>query len=91
MSEKSYCTQAERAVMRNVIENALDVNPNERKAEIAVTGWGGTLATTVLVVGETPQKYRIRAIERTRLAGRNRWLDAGQETLVPKRVVKFTP
>lgn len=50
-------------------------------------GWHGSTATLVVAVAETPKKFRIRAITRTRLAGRNRWLEPGQTALVPKSSV----
>ena len=55
---------------------------------LVLAGWHGSSATKVLTVGETPKRFRIRAIERTRLAGRGRWLEPGQETLVPKSAVR---
>ena len=62
-------------------------------AYIFLDGWGGASKQKVELVGETPKKYRIRAIELTKLAGRSRWLPPGQETLVPKTavVVERTP
>jgi len=52
-------------------------------------GWHGVDRQRVEVVGETPRRYRIRALERTRLAGQERWLDPGRTALVPKRAVRF--
>ena len=62
----------------------------ERRGYIQLDGWGGRTESAVIVIGETPKRYRIRAIGRTKLAGRGRYLDAGQTTLVPKRAVTFT-
>lgn len=51
--------------------------------------WAGAQSRTLVeIVGETPRRFRIRAIERTRLAGRLRYIDAGQEALVPKHAVR---
>lgn len=50
--------------------------------------YGGTHVTRVVTVGETPKRFRIRAIIRTKLAGRNHWLEPGQEALVPKTAVR---
>lgn len=55
---------------------------------LSISGWHGTTTTLVVTVGWTPKRYRIRAITRTRLAGRNRWLEPGQETLVPRTAVR---
>lgn len=55
---------------------------------LVVSGWGGNTATKVITVGETPHRFRIRAITPTRLAGRNRWLAPGEEALVPKTAVR---
>jgi hypothetical protein len=62
-----------------------------RPARLILQGWHGVTSTPVLVVGETPKRYRIRAIERTRLAGRGRWLETGEEELVPRGALRFDP
>lgn len=61
--------------------------------------WAGWLHTDsfagsdkqpVLVVGETPQRYRIKADnggKAVKLAGRSRWINGIQEALVPKSAV----
>lgn len=54
-----------------------------------LSGWFGISKQPVVVVGETPKKYRIRAIEQTKLGGRCRWLETGETTLVPKRAITF--
>lgn len=68
----------------------MSVTSTDRHAYIQLDGWSGRSETRVLVIGETPKRYRIKAIMRTKLAGRDRWLDEGQTTLVPKRAVSFT-
>ncbi len=55
---------------------------------LRLSGWHGTSSTLVVTIGSTPKRFRIRAITRTRLAGRNRWLEPGQEALVPKTAVR---
>jgi hypothetical protein len=60
-----------------------------RRATITLNGWQGLTTQEVEVVGQTPQRYRIRAITRTRLAGRLRYLEAGHTVLVPRKVVNF--
>lgn len=55
---------------------------------LVLQGWHGTTTTPVLTVGITPKRFRIRAVQRTRLAGRNRWLEPGQEALVSKSAVR---
>lgn len=57
-------------------------------AYLNITGWHGSTSQKVITVGETPKRFRIRAITRTRLAGRGRWLEPGEETLVPKTSVR---
>ena len=57
-------------------------------ARLALNGWEGITLTEIEVIGETPKKYRIRAISDMRLAGRNRKLKAGEITLVPKYAVR---
>ncbi len=60
-----------------------------RPARLGLVGWYGVTWDPIEVVGETPTRWRIRAIERTWLAGRCRWLEAGETTLVPKHAVRF--
>ena len=60
-----------------------------RRATITLGGWHGLSTQEVLVVSETPKRYRIRAIAKTRLAGRHRSLEVGQQALVPRHVVTF--
>jgi hypothetical protein len=63
------------------------------KAILLVDDYAGYREEQIMVIGETPTRYRIRARDpehRFRLAGRNRWLDRGQETSVPKRVVRLS-
>lgn len=59
-------------------------------AHLVISGWHGATATRVLLVGFTPKRARIRAIERTKLAGRGRWLEPGAETLVPWTAVRVS-
>jgi hypothetical protein len=59
---------------------------------ILLQGYAGLTKRRVQIVGETPKRYRIRALERTRLAGRHRYIESGAEALVPKHaVVKERP
>lgn len=60
----------------------------ERFGVLRLTGYGGYCETRVRIVGYTPRKVRIEAIERTRLGGRLRWLEPGQRTLVPRAAVR---
>jgi len=60
-----------------------------RRATLHLGGWHGLSSQEVLVVGETPKRYRIQALEQTRLAGRWRSLAKGQTALVPRHAVTF--
>lgn len=53
--------------------------------------WAGRYQVKVLVVGETPKRYRIRALRDMRLAGRNRSLRKDAEALVPQTALTFKP
>lgn len=53
------------------------------------SSWAGTLKQRVRVVGETPKRYRIEALKRTRLGGRRRLIEEGETALVPKFAVKL--
>lgn len=55
---------------------------------LVLSGWHGSSAVKVITVGETPTRFRIQAITRTRLAGRGRWLEPGDTALVPKHAVR---
>lgn len=62
---------------------------SKRYAWVAFDGWSGRRRVRVEVVGETPKCYRVRMIERTKRTGRNRWLEAGTETLVPGTAIEL--
>ena len=57
-------------------------------------GWSGPLEQPVIIIGETPKRYRIRACQRTRLPGRSGvpvcWLYTGETALVPKYAVRIS-
>lgn len=59
------------------------------EAWLHVNTYAGHARYRVEVVGMTPKKYRIRALERTRLGGRCRWLYTGETALVPKEAVSL--
>lgn len=58
-----------------------------RQGYLMLDGWAGRHDYAVLVIGETPKKYRIRAVIETKL--RRRWLSVGDEALVPKDAVRL--
>ena len=58
------------------------------RGSLTIVGWHGTTSTEVEIVGSTPKRFRIRALTRTRLAGPCRWLEVGEETLVPTSAVR---
>lgn len=62
-----------------------------RPGRLGLVGWHGTSWVTVMVVGETPKRYRIanHSTQPIKLAGRYRWLDPGQRVLVPKTAIRF--
>ena len=63
-----------------------------RTGEICTDGWAGRRWQPVVIVAETPKRYRVQAPEHgaVRLAGRNRWLSGEQTALVPKDCVRAT-
>lgn len=63
--------------------------PEPRQAYICLDGWAGRSEQAVLVIGETPKRYRIKAVMKTFLAGRSRAMVAGDTALVPKHAVRF--
>ena len=58
-------------------------------ATLHLDGWAGRTKTSVLVIGETPKRYRITTGTPIRLAGRDRWLQPNRVALVPKHAVTF--
>lgn len=60
-----------------------------RLGYLCLNSWTGRTETLVRVRGETPKRYRIEAITRTKLAGRDRWLEPNASTLVPKHAIRF--
>lgn len=57
---------------------------------LVITGWHGSTAYRVAVVGTTPHRFRVRALQRLRLPRRGRYLEVGEEALVPKSAVRVT-
>lgn len=60
-----------------------------QEAELVTDSFAGRLFQRVLVVGETPKRYRIQATQRIRMPGRCRWLYAGETALVPRESIRF--
>jgi hypothetical protein len=54
---------------------------------LTISGWGGRRKIPVDIVGETPEEFEIKALERVFLPGHG-ILNEGQSTLVPKRLIK---
>ena len=62
---------------------------NKRTGILRMDGWEGRTEEKVEIIGETPKRYRIRADRRIKLAGRDRWLEVGDDVLVPKTAVRI--
>jgi len=56
-----------------------------------LNSWGGLSSYRIEVIGETPKRFRIQAITKTKVAGRQRWLKPGDTTLVPKHAITTEP
>lgn len=54
---------------------------------LRMDGWAGRQDYAVLIVGETPKRYRIKAVIETKLP--RRWLKVGEEAFVPKEAVRL--
>lgn len=61
-----------------------------RQAYLCTDGWSGRAEQAVLIIRETPRRYQIKAVMRTRLPGRCRWIYIGETALVPKHAVRFS-
>lgn len=62
---------------------------NKRIGVLCSESWSGRSEEKVEIIGETPKRYRIRADRRIKLAGRDRWLEVGDDVLVPKTAVRI--
>ena len=51
--------------------------------------YSGHSSARVEIIGETPKRYRIRAITQMRTAGRLVYLEPGQVALVPKHAISL--
>lgn len=60
-----------------------------RYGYLRLDSFAGRSERKVEIVSETPKRYRIRAIEATKLAGRQRWIQPGETALVPKYAIRF--
>lgn len=64
-----------------------------QRGALLMDGWEGRTEQLVIVEGETPQRYRVRAVgEKLRLPhGRSgvRWVLRSGTALVPKHAVRF--
>ena len=56
-------------------------------AYLGLTGWHGIVWHPVIIIGETPKKYRIRITEDLRFPG-GQHHSAGSVVLVPKHSIK---
>ena len=61
----------------------------EKYGFLCQNSWAGYSETRVKIIGETSKCYRIQALDRMRLPGRNRFLNKDDTTLVPKYAIKF--
>lgn len=68
----------------------MSVTPG-RSARLVYDDFVGRRSADVLVVAETPERYRIATVgdKPVKLAGRDRWLEPGKTALVPKRAIEF--
>lgn len=62
----------------------------DKIAALRLNSYGGYTETNVRVIGERPKTFIIEAIVRTKLAGRDRWLDPGKRTYVPKTAIRWS-
>lgn len=63
---------------------------NHRQAVLMTDGWAGYMEQPIIVISETPKRYRIIAKDKpVRLAGRQGYVSGDSSVLVPKYAVKF--
>ncbi len=82
-------TAREVRIAQTVIDDCLEDRPERvRRGEIVFSDWAGVRHKPCLIVGETPTRYRIRALPGERLHLPRRTI-AGDETyLIRKQVVR---
>ena len=54
---------------------------------VCTNSYAGRRENRVEIIRETPKRYQIRAITKTKLAGRDRRLENGEVAMVPKWAV----
>lgn len=59
----------------------------EKFGFVLLQSYAGLTKKRVQIIASTGKSYRIRALADTKLAGRNLWIKAGEEALVPKHAV----
>lgn len=62
---------------------------NPTPGDFVLDGWNGRTRQRVIVLSETPKRFRIATAEDkpVKLGGRDRWLHPGETVLVPKHAV----
>ena len=63
------------------------IHTKTRFGFVYTNSYAGRRENRVEIIRETPKRYEIRAITRTKLAGRDRWLENGEVAMVPKWAV----
>ena len=61
-----------------------------RPAWLCMDGWSGRSQTPVEIIGETPKRFRIKLLRKTRLPGRFRFGNVGDVILVPRTAIILT-
>ena len=65
------------------------MNEHNEAALLCFNDYAGYREYPIRIIGETRDRWRITTDKPLKLAGRNRWLEAGESTLVPKSAVKL--
>jgi hypothetical protein len=66
------------------------VEPPPVEGMLVIVGWHGATSYRVAVVGMTPKRFRICALQRVQLPTPGRVLQVGEFALVPKTAVRIT-
>ena len=64
--------------------------PTPVEGLLVIRGWHGATSYRVAIVGHTPKRFRVRALEPARLPRVGRTLAVGEEALVPRDAVRVT-
>lgn len=71
--------------------NGAVLAPSTVRHFLCTNSWAGYNETEIELLAWVGKMARIKAIKRTVLGGRRRWIDVGETALVPRHAIKSFP